>query len=64
MYEVDTWQEHLLRGVGVHHCETFNFGSVKVYSPAVFETSFSYDEDIWIATTDYYVHFYIIVFFH
>ena len=33
---------------------TFNFGSAKVCSPTIFETSFSYDKDIWIATTDYY----------
>ena len=32
-------------GVSVHHS-----------SPAIFETSFSYDKDIWIAATDYYVH--------
>ena len=44
-------------------CVTFNFGSAKVYSPAIFETSFSYDRDIWIAATDYYMHFYIIVLF-
>ena len=40
---------------------TFNFGSAKVCSPAIFETSFSYDKDIWIAATDYYTHFYIII---
>ena len=49
----------------MHHGVTFNFGSAKVYSPAIFETSFSYDKDIWIAAIDYYMHFYIIVrFFH
>ena len=31
----------LLRGVGVHLCVTFNFGSAKVCSPAIFETFFS-----------------------
>ena len=32
--------------------------------PAIFETSFSYDKDVWIAATDYYcMHFYIIVLF-
>ena len=36
----------LVRGVGVHHGVTFNFGSPKVCSPAIFETSFSYDIDI------------------
>ena len=43
------------------HGVIFNFGSAKVCSPAIFETSFSYDKDIWIAATDYYIHFYIIV---
>ena len=40
-----------------------NFGFVKVCSPAIFETCFSYDKDIWIAATDYYMYFYIIVLF-
>ena len=40
------------------HGVTFNFGSAKVCSPAIFETSFSRDKDIWIATNDYYMHFY------
>ena len=39
------------------------FCSAKVCSPAIFERSFSYDKDIWIASTDYYMHFYIIVLF-
>ena len=47
----------------MHHCVTFNFGSAKVCSPAIFETSFSYDKDIWISATDYYMHFDIIVLF-
>ena len=47
----------------MHHGVTFNFGSAKVCSPAIFETSFSYGKDIWIAATDYYMHFYIIVLF-
>ena len=34
-----------------------------VFSAAIFETSFSYDKDIWIAATDYYIHFYIIMLF-
>ena len=50
-------------GVGVHHDVTFNFGSAKVCSPAIFETSFSYDKDIRIAAADYYMHFYIIALF-
>ena len=47
----------------MHHGVTFNFGSAKVCSPTIFETSFSYDKVIWIAATDYYMHFYIIVLF-
>ena len=46
-----------------HYGVAFNFGSAKVCSPAIFETSFSYAKDIWIASTDYYMHFYIIVLF-
>ena len=49
-----------LGGVGVHHGVTFNFGSAKVCSSAIFETYFSYDKDIWIAAAEYYMHFYII----
>ena len=41
----------------MHHGVTFNFGSAKVCSPAIFETSFSFDKDLWIAETDYYMHF-------
>ena len=47
----------------MHHGVAFNFGSAKVCSVAIFETSFSHDKDIWIAATDYYMHFYIIVLF-
>ena len=47
----------------MHHGVTFILGSAKVCSPAIFETYFSYDKDIWIAATDYYIHFYIIVLF-
>ena len=47
----------------MHHGVTFNFGSAKVCSPAIFETSFSYDKDILIAAIDYYMQFYIIVLF-
>ena len=32
-------------------------------TPAIFETSFSYEKDIWIAASDCYMHFYIIVLF-
>ena len=38
------------------HGVTFNFGSTLVCSPAMFETCFSYDKDILIAATDYYVY--------
>ena len=38
------------------HGVTFNFGSAKVCSPAIFETSFSYDKDICHAATDYCIH--------
>ena len=47
----------------MHHGVTFNFDSAKVCSPVIFETSVSYDKDIWIAATDYYMDFYIIVVF-
>ena len=47
----------------MHHGVTFNFGSAKVCSSAIFETSFSYDKDIWVDATDYYMHFNIIVLF-
>ena len=48
-------------GIGVHHCVTFNLGSARVCSPAIFETC---DKDTWITATDYYVYFYIIVYFY
>ena len=35
----------------MHHGMTFNFGTAKVCSPAIFEICFSYD--IGIAATDY-----------
>ena len=41
----------LVRGVGVHYGVTFNFGSAKVCSPAIFETCFYNDKNIWIAAT-------------
>ena len=47
----------------MHDGVTFNFGPAKVDSPAIFETSFSYDKDVWIAATDCYMYFYIIVLF-
>ena len=47
------------------HCHglTFNLGLAKVFAPAIFETCFSYDKDIWITATDYYMYFHIIVLF-
>ena len=60
--KVDTWQGHWLVFVNVHHHDvTFSFGSAKVCSPAMFEICFSYGKDIWIAATDFYMYFYIIV---
>ena len=47
----------------MHHGVTFNFGSAKVCSPGIFETCFAYVKNIWIAATDYCIHFYIIVLF-
>ena len=47
----------------MHHGWTFNLGSAKVCSSAIFETRVSQDKAIWIATTDYYTYFYIIVIF-
>ena len=38
---MDTWWEHWLVGIAVNHSVTFNFGSGKVSSPAIFETCFS-----------------------
>ena len=35
----------------MYHGVTFNFGSAQVCSPAIFETCFSCDKDIWIAIT-------------
>ena len=39
----------------MHHGVTFTFGSAKVCLPTIFKTSFSYDKDMWIAATDYYM---------
>ena len=44
----------------MYHGVTFNFDSAKVCSPAMFETCFSYDKDVWITGTDYYMDFYTI----
>ena len=42
------------------HCVTFNLGSAKVSSPAIFETYFSYHKDTWIAIPEYYIVFNLI----
>ena len=47
----------------MHHGVTFSFSSAIMCSPTTFETCFSYDKDIWIAATDYYMYFYIIMLF-
>ena len=53
---------HLLGSVGMlNHGVTFNLGSAKVCSPAIFEICFSYHKDIWIAVTYYYIYFYLYV---
>ena len=38
-----------------------NLGTAKMCSPATIETYFSYEKNIWVAVTDYYMHFYSIV---
>ena len=55
----------LVRGVCKCTCASWCdlFGSAKVCSSDIFETSFSYDKDIWIAATNYYMHFYIVMLF-
>ena len=47
----------------MHHGTTFNNDSAKVCSCAIFETCFTFTKDIWIAATDYYMYFYIILLF-
>ena len=47
----------------MHNCVTFSFDSAKMCSAAIFETCFSYNKDIWIAATEYYMFIYIIVLF-
>ena len=39
------------------HGVIFNLGSAKVCSPAITETYFSFNKDIWIAVTDYFCTF-------
>ena len=47
----------------MHHGVTCNSGSRKVCSPAIFETCFSYNKDIWIATTYNFMYSYITMLF-
>ena len=42
-------------------CVTFDFVSASIFSKATFQTCFSYLKAIWIAVTDYYVYFYLIM---
>ena len=47
---------HWLGSVGMQkRCVTFNLGSVKVYSPAIYEEDLSYQKDVWICATDFCV---------
>ena len=51
-YEVDFYMNPWLESVGMlNHVVTFNLGSAEVCSPAIFETYFSYQNDICIAET-------------
>ena len=51
---------HWLQSVRMlNHGLTVKFCSAKVLSPAIFDTYCSYHKDIWIATADYYMVFYI-----
>ena len=44
------------------HGVIFNDCSAKVRSPAINETYLSYDKDIWIVVTEYFMYFYLIMF--
>ena len=35
---------------------TFDLDSVRMFSTLIFETRFSYDNDMWTAATDNYLH--------
>ena len=41
----------------LNHGVTFNLGSAKVCSSSICETYFSYNNDIMIAVTDYFLYF-------
>ena len=45
-----------------NHGVTFNLGSTKVCSPAIFETYFSYHKDIWITVT-YFIYLFSLFLF-
>ena len=47
----------------LRHDVILNLVPAKVCSPAIIETYFSYNKDLWIAVADYYVYFYLIVLF-
>ena len=50
----------------LNHAVTFNVGSDKVCSPAIFEIytkDIWIDKDIWIVVTDYYMYFFPIMLF-
>ena len=53
----------MVRAGMLRHDVIFNLGPAKVFSPGIIETHFSYHKDVWIAVTDYYLHFYLIVVF-
>ena len=64
MLKVDSWICDWLGSVGMlSHGVIFDLGSARVCSPAIFETYFSYDKDIWIAETDNYLYLYLLVLF-
>ena len=44
----------------MHHSVTFHFGSATVCSPDIFGTFVSYNKDIWIAATYYYMYFFFL----
>ena len=53
---------HWLGSVGIlNHGVNFNIDSAKMYSPAIFETYFSYQQKYIVAATDCYMYFYLIV---
>ena len=47
----------------INHVVTFNLGSAKVCSPAIFDIYFPYHKDIWIAVAFYCTYFYLFMLF-